>query len=266
MKKALKVVLVILLVLVIAAGIVLYLHWDNIMALRLGLASSDTDIQQMIEDNQKAISEALKAYPQTNVRDLNEEEKNALAAGEITEEDAVELVLGNKELKRENGKAVVVDKPADAAQAEANGEGAQGGENAQQTTPDGTAAENPGASSQKTVDTQISELVAKMYVLKSGFSSQLQSLESSVKSEYLALPAGERNNVSKLRIASSAYDRALSLEAECDQKVEEVVSQLRTLLKDNQRDTSLADEIMRAYANEKQITKAYYVNLYQSEL
>lgn len=133
-------------------------------------------------------------------------------------------------------------------------------------------AVNPPASSNETqtkpsqtsseVDERIAELITRMYVLKSTYVGQIDGLVAQMKAQFVKLPPEQRTTSAKQSIATGYMSQINAMEAQCDAQVNSVVSELRTLLKNNGRDTSLADTIMSTYNSEKENTKAYYINTY----
>lgn len=128
----------------------------------------------------------------------------------------------------------------------------------QQTKP----SDGNGVNTSASVDEQVASLVTKMYVLKSEYEGSVAGVVSSMKAEYSALPAAQRNTSAKSSIASRYMGTINAMEAQCDAQVNSVVSELRQILKENGRDTSLADSILSTYAAEKENTKAYYLSQY----
>lgn len=55
---------------------------------------------------------------------------------------------------------------------------------------------------------------------------------------------------------------AANLESACDANVNAVISELKSILSAAGRDMSLVSSIQTAYNNEKQLKKAYYINMY----
>ena len=54
--------------------------------------------------------------------------------------------------------------------------------------------------------------------------------------------------------------KASALEKECDGKMDEIVSAMETLIKENSGDMSLVDTVVYTYANEKSLKKAWYMS------
>lgn len=112
------------------------------------------------------------------------------------------------------------------------------------------------------VDERIAELITKMYVLKSTYVSQIEGIVAQMKAEFVKLPPEQRTTSAKQSIATGYMSKINAMEAQCDAQVNAVVSELRTLLKKNGRDVTLADTIVSTYNSEKENTKAYYINTY----
>lgn len=92
MKKVLKTVLILLVVLVIALGVFAYLNRSNIKAFLLAYTASEDELQNKL-DSSGVDNKVLSDYDIT-LRDLTEEEKTKLANNEISEEDAVAMIMG----------------------------------------------------------------------------------------------------------------------------------------------------------------------------
>ena len=128
--------------------------------------------------------------------------------------------------------------------------------------PTGTAVDQE---MQKAKD-RIAELVAKVYVLEASYTSQLGQMESSAISEYKNLPKEERTKAKQLSIAMGYLNQISAMESSCDSQMEEIVSELRELLKTTGGDETIPDDIMAAYKNEKEVQKAQYISKYSKYL
>ncbi len=133
--------------------------------------------------------------------------------------------------------------------------------------PSGTNASSGKTSSNGVTDEEynrkVAELVAQIYVIKSDFMSQLSSFESNIINAYKALPEEQRTTATKARIVSENMGYVAGLEAQCDAQVSAVTSELSAFLISCGKDTSLVNSIQAAYANEKELKKAYYISLYK---
>lgn len=226
MKKPLKITLIIILILLVGISAAAIWQRDNIKAFYLGMKySSPDEISALMDDNDKIIEDALKEYNAGEIAELDEEQKKELESGALTEQEAIDIVLGKKD-----------------------GRGQSTG-SAKGTKKDET-------------DEKISQQIAKMYVLKAQYTSALEGLRSSIIAEYKALPKDKHTTASKEALGKKALGMAASLESSCDANVNAVISELKSILSAAGRDMSLVSSIQTAYNNEKQLKKAYYINMY----
>ena len=222
LKKPLKITLIIILILFVGISAAAIWQRDNIKAFYMGMKySSPDEISKLMDDNDKIIEDALKEYNAGEITELDEEQKKELESGTLTEQEAVDIVLGRKSGKTQGGGAKKDD-----------------------------------------TDEKISEQIAKMYVLKAQYTSALEGLRASIISEYKALPKEKHTTASKEALGKKALGMAASLESSCDASVNAVISELKTILSESGRDMSLISSIQSAYNNEKQLKKAYYINMY----
>ena len=242
MKKTLKVVLIILLVLLLLCVSLFVWQRKNISALFGAVKYSQEDISTLIADNEKIVSEALEE-------------------GKITQDDLVEIVLGKTSLeevieKKEETTKTEPKQNADSEETQPPAQPpAQTSEQISEQTAEQTAPSKSG-------DEEISALIAKIYILKQSYGNKLDSLVQQTRSEYWAIPKEQRKDISKQKFVTTKASQALALEKECDAKVEEVISELTSVLKANNKDLSLVDSIRKAYDNEKQLKKSYYISEY----
>lgn len=237
MKKRTIILLSIFLVIIISAGTVAYKYRSYIYLFYKAATTSTEKLQEeKLESDQRAI-EAIKEYGVETARPLTEEESEMLNSGEITEEEAVNIILGQN--------------------------------NSEKTEDEGiSSSENESANGEDKVDSdlqkkkaEIAQLIGKVYVLKAKFTNELDLVEKWVISEYNNLTDEERKSTSvKVRIGREAYSKALALQADCDGQMEEIFSRLTILLEETGQGTALVDEIRTAYENEKAVKISYYMD------
>ena len=87
-------VLAFLAIAVIAAGVFAYNNRENLSALYYAYKNSTEDIQAQQEENNRRIQAALNSLTDMQMRELTDEERKMLENGEITEEEAIELIMG----------------------------------------------------------------------------------------------------------------------------------------------------------------------------
>ena len=231
MKKPLKITLTVVLILLIAASALAVWQRENIKALFIALKySSPDEISTLIDENDKIISDALKEYNTGEITELDEQQKKNLEDGILSEEDAVDIILGRK---KNDG-----------------------------TPSKGASSSIAGSKNNSDVDEKISEQIAKMYILKAQYTSSLEGLRSSIISEYKALPKEQQTKASKEALGKKALGIVAGMESSCDASVNAIISELKSILSSAGRDMSLISSIQTAYNNEKQLKKAYYINMY----
>lgn len=108
--------------------------------------------------------------------------------------------------------------------------------------------------------------VAKLYIIKSNFVSQLSSIEKEITSAYVSLPKEQQTPASRKSIAGEYISTVADLELECDAQVEAILSELKAKLEAASKDTSVVETIRQAYENEKSLKKAYYMDIYMNGL
>lgn len=254
MKKTLRVVLIILLILLILFAALCIWQRENISALLAAVKYSQEDISTLIEDNEKIVSQALEEYPEFEVPVIAEQEIEALEEGKITQDDLVEIVLGNTSLEEVIEKKEETPETPKTPEAPKD-EPAPSVNNASTQTPAQTSTSKNG-------DEEVAALIAKIYILKQSYDSKLDSLVNQTRVEYWAIPKEQRKNISKQQFIATKAGQALAMEAECDAEVDKVLSELTSVLKAYGKDLSLIDSIRKAYANEKQLKKSYYITKY----
>ena len=93
MKKGFRIFLTVVLTIVLLAVAVCVWQWENLMALKLSLQTPKEELDQMLEDTNKRVDAVTEQLP-VDVRDLTEEEKNALQSGKTDRETLLETITG----------------------------------------------------------------------------------------------------------------------------------------------------------------------------
>ncbi|MBO4897287.1 MAG: hypothetical protein J5590_03215 [Clostridia bacterium] len=278
MKKWQIVLIGILLVLLVTAGIFSYIHKDRIKILYKGMTMSTEDILKEKEKIDERAKQAAKDYGIDEIRPLSEEESEMLKSGELTEEEAINLILGYTDLAQPGASPsdtpVTTDNNGTSTVTPANN-------NSNNTTDSGSSQQNGSALTASASPSQnntaiagkqeedptkekVARLLGKMYVLKSQFTSDLAGIEADARAEFKSLPKEERKQEStKWRIGADALDRAADLEDECDAEVNAVLDELTAVLNEANQSTGLVDEVRSSYEAEKEVTKSYYISKFQ---
>ena len=216
---------------------------ENLKIVWNSLRYSQTELEQQIADNQQAIRDAVEATPGVNIRDVTEEERQALREGSMTREELAESLLNTGEAKADDGAASQF--PAS--------------DKDQPTVETAKPVQLPQAEKED-VQAELSALVAKVYVLREEYTMALDDLYSAAKAEYKALSKDERTQKTMTDLAGSYIDRANALEVQCDGQMDEIVTAMETLIRDSGGDMTLVDQVVYAYANEKSLKKAWYLS------
>ncbi len=248
-RKILRRFAAVLLVLIVILASVCVWQRDNITAFIESYTMTDDDMVKRAEEDVRRVNTYLEDNKLQAVRDLTEAEQQALINDEITDTQAVMIM--KDEITLDEAKQ-------------------QKTQQTEQTTPQSTQTKpaKPQTNGQTQAkepvdyDTQISNLVAQVYVLKARFTSSLKSLEATVNNAFYSLPPAERNTANKSRIIAEYTQSALDMQADCDNQMKNLLTELEAILKKAGRDTGIVSTIKTSYENEKKTTKAMYIKKY----
>ena len=175
--------------------------------------------------------------------------------GSLSKEEISEVLLNSMD-KTE-------DPPESDSSKENIGDSGTPGKDKQEAIQEDLPQKDKNVLSEQEYNKKVAELVAQVYVIQANFNSTLNAFENRIISEYKALPAEERTTSTKARIVSENMAYVVGLEAQCDAQIKEITDALTKLMNENNKDTSLVDSINKAYQNEKELKKAYYISLYK---
>ena len=228
MKKGAKIALGVVGVLVVGGVAAAAWQWNNLNAVRYGLTMDSGTIEQKLQENEKALQDAMTEYkiPQYT---FSQEEIAQLTDGTLSTEEAAKRLL-----EAQTPLAAAPEGQADAQQ----------------------AAEPPSEE-----DQAIQEQIATMYVLRSTYVGKLEAIAQSAIDEY---SAGAHTEENRKQVVYDKLDQLTALEKECDDQVAQVVARLRELLKEAGRDDSLAKQVEQTYQEEKSLKKAAYLEEFQN--
>ena len=214
------------------------------------------DTTALSEESDAVITEKTKEITGVEIVELTEEQKDALFSGELSEQEAVDIILGKTQ---ENTQT-----PDKTDNSENSGTPPKT-ETPLQKEP--TKDENPKNETPTDPETaRIGELVAGVYILRDTFSKRIDALFAQARAEYIALPNEARTPAKYRELLTKYAKTAGNLETECDGRIKEISGELTYLLESTGRDTSIVDEIIYAYALEKDAKKAYYIGIYKDKL
>ena len=236
MKRKTKITCGVLAGVLLAVGAVGYAQRGNVDAVLKAAQYSADEIEEKRKENQQKVQEKVDSMPAITVRDLTEEERQALRDGSVTQEELTEKLV---EAVSPQPMPDITADPAPAASA---------------------PAETQSAAVEPTQwEKDLSALVARVYVLREEYTIELDNMLSEAKAEYRAMTAEQRTKTALMKFAKGYVTRALALEKECDAKMDDVVSQMEAIIKENNGDMTLVDTVVETYASEKSLKKAWYM-------
>lgn len=250
MKKAGKIALAVVGVVLVAGAITVAVQWNNIKALNYMMTMDTGTLSQRAEENRETLEKAMEDY-QIPAYTFSEEEMAQLASGELSEEEAASRLLGQSG----SGETGTTEGP----EAPQSQEPSQAPSSSQSAAPSQSASQS-GDNATQEAEAELRQLVATMYVLQATYEGKLEAIVQEAIDEYTA---GEHTSENRTKIVYSKYDALTKLEKECDQKVANIVARMRELLKATGQSESLADEVQKTYEEEKSLKKAYYIRTFQ---
>ncbi|MEA5093504.1 MAG: hypothetical protein VB128_00975 [Sedimentibacter saalensis] len=246
MKKISKVLLIIVTIIVLVAGVVLYVQYDNISALMSGMNTSSEDLAAQMDDNREKLKEEVKKYTSSPINDISAEDEEKLLNGEISIKDVADKYHLPLDYMKDDSRDTQ-DNSSDTKPESSN------------TIPETSVSKD----NEKSIDAAISDGVSKMYALKVKYVNKLGELEREAIKEYSNLPKEKQDEASKYSIVMKNINNIAGLEKKCDNEVANVLSALESELKRLNGDTEIVQILKDAYQQEKEVKKAYYLSLYK---
>lgn len=226
MKKVLKILLIILVLLAIAAGSVAIWQRKNIQSIMLGVKEESIEIEKKRNDNQTNLVDDVNTYMDEPVREMTEEEKRQVEEGKATISDVYQKIFEEKnEIKAEDKQTNSSNKT-------------------------------------ETKDEIISRHMAELYRLQNEFTARAEATIKQGANYYESINAHPQDPVARSKTIAHFTPIVRGMESECDAKVENVISSLKAELQKIGEDTAIIASIKATYANEKQLKLSYYANKY----
>lgn len=222
MKKALKTVLIVLLILIIATGALAVWQWKNIEGVLIGVSQNSEEIKKRRDDNQASLVGDVNSYMDTPLRELTEEEQEQIANGEASASDVYMRIFKEKEAEMA------------AKQAE-------------------KAAEK---------DEIVSRYMAQLYKLQSEFTSKAEATIKQGARYYENMKTRPHDPIAKANTIKHFTPIVKGIESECNSKVEKVIANMKKELEAIDADTSITKTVRETYEKEKQLKLSYYSNKY----
>lgn len=226
MKKVLKILLIILVLLAIAAGSIAIWQRKNIQSIMLGVKEESTEIEKRRNDNQNKLVEDVNTYMDEPVREMTEKEKQQVEEGKTSISDVYQKIFEEKKETK------VEEKQTDSA------------------------------NNTETKDEIISCHMAELYRLQNEFTARAEATIKQGDRYYESIKAHPQDPVARSKTIAHFTSIVRGMESECDAKVEGVIASLKAELQKIGADTSIIASIRATYANEKQLKLSYYSNKY----
>lgn len=238
MKRARKIILITLLILVIAVGAVAVWQRKNIEGVYIGINSTSEEIKQRRDSNQTSLVKEIDSVLQEPLREPTQEEKSQIEDGIIQLADVYAKIFEERNLQIETEKQNV--------QSQGNVPSKM-----QTSVPD-----------KPTRDEIITKYMAQLYKLQSEFTARAEATISQGDRYYESLKKSQDKATARANTITYFTPIVRGVEAECDGKVEEVIQNLKKELEGIGANTDITGTIRATYANEKQLKLAYYANKY----
>lgn len=218
----------IVLVLVIGIGVLLWTQINNLNAIKYATYTPE-EREQVLEENRKEIEEKIQDMMIEPLNPLTKEQEELLNRGELSEKEALQIIMGNIAGNTQNRETMQLS----AGKKDKEKESAN----------------------------RVQELIARVYLLRSSFSGQLDGLVAEAKAEYVAQKRAT-GKADKASIASKYIGKGHALEGVCDGQMEALLSDISAELNRIGGDTSLVGQIRSAYSAEKSVKKANLLSAY----
>ena len=187
---------------------------------------------------------------------LSENEANEAASVTITDAELEQLLSGELTLdsltRTGTDEAPAGEQPARTeSEAAASSEPEDSASGTEQSAASSSKAPVEEKQQEAACEAEVKALIQQTYALKAIAEKGLNSSISAAKAEYKTLPAEQQTKTKKIMICLSKTGELTSLQSYCDKEMGRIVSQLRTVLKENGQSTELADQVMSTYKAEK---------------
>ena len=167
------------------------------------------------------------------VRDLTTEEAEALNKGDITEEEAINILTGKKEDVANSG-------------------GVDNSSSFEKKEPENNTNE---------ASKKVSEAIAKLYIQKNTYLSKLDVIEEEARTKYLSMKEMEPQD-RKSTLLSEYLPKVGQWEKDCDNVVYGIIDEIKIALKEAGQPDNITEKLKKAYLDEKSAKKTYFINRY----
>lgn len=219
----------------------------------VSIAAEPSDVSSSSE----AASESADAWDQlltdtsnsefASVIELVAEEKAASEEAAASEEDAESASASSTSADNNTSSAASSSKAA----SEASSTGQTAAQEPTASHPAASSSSSSAPTPQNECDAQLAQYLLQMEKLQKKFQSQLYSIICDAYDEYMEYPAEKHSLGLKVSIVVSKGGKLTSMQSACDKEFNALLSEMRTCLRENGRDQSLADNAQKAYESSK---------------
>lgn len=219
----------------------------------VSIAAEPSDVSSSSE----AASESADAWDQLLTDTSNSEFASVIEL--VAEEKAASEETAASEEAAESASASSTSADNNSSSAASSSKAASEASSTRQTAAQEPTASHPAASSssssaptpQNECDAQLAQYLLQMEKLQKKFQSQLYSVICDAYDEYMEYPAEKHSLGLKVSIVVSKGGKLTSMQSACDKEFNALLSEMRTCLRENGRDQSLADNAQKAYESSK---------------
>ena len=219
----------------------------------VSIAAEPSDVSSSSE----AASESADAWDQlltdtsnsefASVIELVAEEKAASSEAAASEEAAESAPASSTSADNNSSSAASSSK----ATSEASSTGQTAAQEPTASHPAASSSSSSAPTPQNECDAQLAQYLLQMEKLQKKFQSQLYSVICDAYDEYMEYPAEKHSLGLKVSIVVSKGGKLTSMQSACDKEFNALLSEMRTCLRENGRDQSLADNAQKAYESAK---------------
>lgn len=219
----------------------------------VSIAAEPSDVSSSSE----AASESADAWDQLLTDTSNSEFASVIEL--VAEEKAASSEAAASEEAAESAPASSTSADNNSSSAASSSKATSEASSIKQTAAQEPTASHPAASSssssaptpQNECDAQLAQYLLQMEKLQKKFQSQLYSVICDAYDEYMEHPAEKHSLGLKVSIVVSKGGKLTSMQSACDKEFNALLSEMRTCLRENGRDQSLADNAQKAYESAK---------------
>ncbi len=283
MKKGIKVFLVLLCVISIAAASLAVWQWKNIKSIYVGVRESSEEISKRRNDNQKSLAQEINDYLDGEIREMTTEEKKQIEEGSATVDEIYLKIYQEayEKAKEEKNVKSTSETSKESSEEKKKPEGNKTSGNKEVVTDEDKDSENKksadkgekntGAKTYNNKNTQplatkdeiVSKYVAQLYSLQGKYTAMADATVAEGKSYYLSLRRSKTDGASARAEVIRKYTPVVrSVQSQCDAEVASLIANLENELKAIGENTDITGTIRAAYENEKQLKISYYSGQY----